>query len=81
MEVVLRHIKIVTERHSQLDRWTYPQTPVKVSGNKINCAKRASNRVAKPKVSVLLLMVVFGMMIVGNVCFYFCLFLFVCKTN
>ena len=31
LEVVLRHVKIITDReHSQLDRWRYPQTPVKV---------------------------------------------------
>lgn len=30
LEVVLRHIRIVTERYSQLDRWRYPQPPVKV---------------------------------------------------
>ncbi|CAM9608936.1 unnamed protein product, partial [Ectocarpus sp. 12 AP-2014] len=30
LEVVLRHLKIITDRHSQLDRWRYPQTPVKV---------------------------------------------------
>lgn len=30
LEIVLRHIKLLTERHSQLDRWRYPQTPVKV---------------------------------------------------
>lgn len=30
LEVVLRHLKIITDRHSQLDRWRYPETPVKV---------------------------------------------------
>lgn len=30
LEVVLRHINIVTKTHSQLDRWIYRQTPVEV---------------------------------------------------
>ncbi|CAM9878557.1 unnamed protein product, partial [Choristocarpus tenellus] len=32
LDVVLKHLRLLTDRHSQLDRWEYPHPPVKVFG-------------------------------------------------
>ncbi|CAM9971182.1 unnamed protein product, partial [Discosporangium mesarthrocarpum] len=33
IEIVLRHLRLLTQRHSQLDRWEYPDSPTKVFGS------------------------------------------------